>query len=71
MATDHISYRSKMLSAKEAAYELGVEVQTLHNWRNQGKGPTFYRVGGRTIRYRLDDIEVYMKKYRVDAKAQS
>lgn len=39
---------------------LKVKEQTLANWRSQGKGPTFFYVGGRP-RYRMSAIVAYIK----------
>lgn len=34
-------------------------VHTLRDWRKQGKGPRFTRVG-RLVRYRLSDVEEFV-----------
>ena len=33
--------------------------RTLENWRRRGTGPRFFRIGGRAIRYRAEDVEAY------------
>jgi len=33
---------------------------TLANWRHLGRGPKYYRIGGRRIVYRPGDIESFM-----------
>lgn len=35
-----------------------VGIGTLANWRNQGRGPKFVRLGAK-IGYRLSDVEAY------------
>jgi hypothetical protein len=35
-----------------------VTVGTLANWRNQGKGPTFQKIGSR-VRYQLEHVVAY------------
>lgn len=39
--------------------------RTLANWRAQGKGPTFHKVGPRVV-YRVTDIESYEAKSQND-----
>ena len=48
---------------KALALRLGVEVKTLQNWRGQGKGPRFYKIG-RSVRYRLRDILAFERSFR-------
>ena len=47
--------RTSTLSPAEAATRLGVESSTLANWRWNGSGPAYLKVGGR-VRYRLSDL---------------
>ena len=51
--------RTTTISPKEAATLLGLHDATLANWRWQGRGPCFVRVG-RRVRYRLTDLAVWM-----------
>lgn len=48
------SQEEKLLTAAELAAQFPVPVSehTINNWRMAGKGPPFYRVGGRVF-YRL------------------
>lgn len=39
-------------------YEGRINVRTLTNWRSQGKGPRFQKIGG-AILYRMRDIEAW------------
>lgn len=54
----------KHLTTEELAERLGgdeeerVSVRTLEDWRHDGKGPAFIRVGGK-VRYRLKDVEAW------------
>jgi hypothetical protein len=50
-----------------AANHLGVHPRTLDNWRSQGRGPTYIRVGGRRIVYRIEDLEAYLEAGIVEA----
>lgn len=56
------------VSANEAAAMLGVSSRTLANWRTQGIGPAFVRVGAvhsRTL-YRVDDLNTWLDNNRVE-----
>jgi hypothetical protein len=50
----------KVLTSKQLAERWGIREGTLRNWRYQGVGPAFMKVG-RSIRYRLADV-VYHEK---------
>ncbi|GAA2817395.1 helix-turn-helix transcriptional regulator [Kribbella solani] len=38
-----------LISAPELAAYLDVHIKTLRNWRRDGKGPDFIRIGGRVF----------------------
>ena len=40
-----------------------IQVQTLRNWRNTGKGPAFHKFGGRVL-YSLEDVRCYETESR-------
>lgn len=43
-----------------AAYLDGaVTIGTLRNWRSDGRGPAFIRIG-RDVRYRIDDVDAWL-----------
>jgi hypothetical protein len=46
--------------SKETAARLCLAEGTLANWRVQGRGPAFVRVGGK-ICYRDEDIEAFIE----------
>lgn len=46
---------SALLSSRAAADYLGIPTGTLANWRYQGRGPAYVRLG-RHVRYRTEDI---------------
>ena len=48
-----------LLSAREAAALLHLSERTLERFRVSGTGPKFVRLG-RSIRYRLTDIEAFI-----------
>lgn len=53
-----------MLTVREAAALLSIPKGTLDLWRQEKKGPPFYRMGGR-IRYKREDLEAWLEKQRV------
>lgn len=49
----------RLLKDTEAAVILGLSMNTLVNWRCQGKGPEFVKLG-RAVRYRMSDLQKYI-----------
>ncbi len=43
---------------------LDVSERTLEYWRYSGRGPAFIRVGRRTVRYRLSDVQAFLEANR-------
>ena len=50
-----------LLLKGEVAAILRVKTQTLDKWRMEGSGPRFVSVNGRSVRYRHEDVEEYIK----------
>lgn len=50
------------LSMQELADREGVALQTVRAWRVRGEGPRGMRVGGKFVRYRLQDILEWEEK---------
>lgn len=50
----------KWLNSHEAAERLGFSEKTLANWRYEGRGPRYSKVG-RSIRYLAADLDTFMK----------
>jgi excisionase family DNA binding protein len=59
-----------LLKDHETAGYLKVPVGTLANWRYQGKGPRFIKVG-RHVRYRRSDVEAWLELHVRDSTAVS
>ena len=55
---------SKILTEQETAKYLRVSQALLQKQRREQTGPPFVKFGG-CLRYRLDDIENYLKNHRV------
>jgi excisionase family DNA binding protein len=51
--------QTRLLTPQEVADFLGMPVATLKTWRSKRTGPRAYRIG-KHVRYRLDDIEVWL-----------
>ena len=50
---------SNYLTTDEAAMILGHCRSTLEKWRHLGGGPKFYKIGKRSIRYKIDDLTTF------------
>ena len=46
------------LTREEAAKYLGLGLRTLDNWRSQGRGPWYLKLGSRVI-YALQELDVF------------
>jgi len=51
----------RMLTRREAALAFGVAPGTLANWMSCGVGPRAYKVRGKKILYRLEDLEIFFQ----------
>jgi len=49
----------QFLNEKELAELLNIKSETLRNWRWDGRGPIFIKIGS-NVRYRMSDIEEYI-----------
>lgn len=57
-----------LINEKEVSLRTGLAVGSLRNMRCQGKGPPFYRVNGRTIRYKADELTDWMEQFKVNVQ---
>lgn len=55
---------TERLNTEEAAKFLGLDPQTLINWRSLGRGPAFIRLG-RAVRYSVSALEKFIAKNTV------
>ena len=51
----------RVMDADNAARYYGVKKKTMAMWRWQGKGPRWFKVGGR-VRYTQDDLDADARK---------
>ncbi len=52
-----ISSESHYLSVDQVATRFGVSKDSIWRWKRDGEFPKAYKLGGRTARWRLSDIE--------------
>ncbi len=60
-----------MLTTKELAERWSMAIGTCENWRQQGKGPRWVKMGktaNSDVRYRLRDVEAYEKNNLAEKK---
>lgn len=54
----------QLLNEKQAASFLGFTHRTLQMWRLQGGGPTFLKIGKKSVRYMLKDLVEWAESQR-------
>lgn len=57
----------KLLTEKQAGELLGWSTATLQNRRWKGQPPSYVRLG-RSIRYRIEDIEAFLDEHTVEPR---
>lgn len=55
-----------IMSPKEVAEFYGLSMATLSTWRTTGKGPKFFRMGARLVKYERSDIEAWIREQNPD-----
>ena len=51
---------TKLLTEAQAARYLALSVFTLRNWRCRGDGPPFVKISRNAVRYRTQDLDVWV-----------
>lgn len=51
-----------------ASAYVGLAVQSLRNRRFKGEQPPYFKIG-RSVRYRVDDLEEFLMNHRIDPEA--
>jgi hypothetical protein len=54
--------KEELLDEKQAAALLKVSPDTLRNWRRIHRGPEFFKLDGRMIRYSNHSLETYLNR---------
>ncbi|GAB3134929.1 hypothetical protein GCM10027289_27770 [Tsukamurella serpentis] len=73
MSAKSLRPEAPLATSRQVADHLGVDIETLANWRYLGKGPVFVKVGG-AVRYDWADVATWIagqKCQRTDVKAAS
>ncbi len=55
----------ELLTTAELAERLKISVATVRRWRHSGKGPNYVRFGRNDVRYRLEDVDAFLKSQTV------
>lgn len=63
---DEVDLEDRLLWPEQVAEMLGLPTGTLANWRYQGRGPAFVKVG-RHVRYRRSDVLGWIEQHVVPA----
>ena len=67
-ADDSIS-STPMLDQEEAARFLHVQPRTLESWRQRRIGPRFVRYSMRCVRYRQQDLQVWLDSQAIESES--
>lgn len=57
----------QLLTPAQAAEFLGVSLDTLAQWRSQRRGPSYIKLEGRLVRYRIAGLEKYIVEHSVES----
>jgi predicted DNA-binding transcriptional regulator AlpA len=63
------SMNEKLLNEAEVAKWLGYSPRTVQGWRLRGKGPAHVVIAGKTIRYRVSDVQSWLDRQTEKEKA--
>lgn len=55
------TFQSPWMDTDVAGQYLAVAPKTLRQWRCLGKGPNYRTVGGRLVRYHVDDLDAFAR----------
>ncbi len=61
---------SELLTPDEVAKQMGLSIETLAQWRSQGKGPMYVKISRNCVRYRQSDLDGWVAEriVRTDEK---
>lgn len=57
--------KDPLLSIEDLAAYLQVPIQTVYNWRTEGRGPRAIKIG-KHVRFRQTDVEAWLNSHRED-----
>jgi predicted DNA-binding transcriptional regulator AlpA len=58
--SDQSATSSRLLSAIEVAERTGLLMETLAQWRSQGKGPPYLKISRNCVRYQQCDLDGWL-----------
>lgn len=61
---DNPAWLDEAVTTADASRITGIPVCTLHTWRSRGNGPTFLKLGGRSVRYQRRALFEWMAAHR-------
>jgi predicted DNA-binding transcriptional regulator AlpA len=56
------------LTVQQLAAREGVAVQTVYGWNKTRTGPRYMKIGGRLVRYRLEDVIKWERTQQADPR---
>jgi excisionase family DNA binding protein len=71
MSETAIATADEFFTVEELAKWLRVKPQTVYQWNYEGTGPQPTRLGPRIIRYRRQDVEVWLAERQRDDRASA
>jgi predicted DNA-binding transcriptional regulator AlpA len=58
-------HRPSLLDTEQLAEQIPVTADTLRYWRHRGKGPRYFKLGGKKVFYRQEDVDAWLdEQYR-------
>lgn len=54
----------RYIDEKQVAEYLGISAKTLQGYRVKGGGPEFMKLGHKTVRYKISDIQEWAKNHK-------
>ena len=59
--------KQQLLDTDQLAAILPVTAETLRFWRHMGKGPKYFKIGGRKVYYRQEDVDAWLEQQYQDS----
>ena len=57
-----------LIDESKVAKKCSISVKTLQNRRSLGQPPRYFKVGGKTVRYKLSDVLDWLEEGRVEPR---
>ena len=58
----------EFVNDREASKFSSIATQTFRNWRQNGKGPAYVKIGA-SVRYSISDLRAFMEARRIEPTA--